>query len=141
MQMSWISGRKTALALCAAMAGTMVKGQEAAEGEVLYERHCATCHGLDGEGHGPMAGILVIEPTDLTALAAQEDGMFPVLRVIRRIDGRDPLVAHGSPMPVYGNFFEGDDTALKTASGQMVMTSRAIADLVAFLETLQTAEE
>ncbi|WP_372611343.1 c-type cytochrome [Aquicoccus sp.] len=141
MRKSCISGQTAALALIATMAGTMVAGQDADAGARLYERHCATCHGLDGEGHGPMAGILVIEPTDLTSLAAQDEGTFPVLRVIQRIDGRDPLVAHGSPMPVYGDFFEGDDTALKTASGQTVMTSRAIADLVAFLETMQTAEE
>ncbi len=141
MRISGFSRQTGALALIAAMAGTMVAGQEADEGAQLYERHCATCHGLDGDGQGPMAGVLVIQPSDLTALAAREDGAFPVLRVIRRIDGRDPLVAHGSPMPVYGDFFEGDDTALKTASGQPVMTSRAIADLVAFLKTLQSVQE
>ncbi len=40
-------------------------------------------------------------------------------------------------MPVYGDFFEGDDTALKTASGQPLMTSRAISDLVAYLKDIQ----
>ncbi len=84
-----------------------------------------------------MAGVLTIQPVDLTVLAAQNGGDFPLLRVVRRIDGRDPLVSHGSPMPVYGDFFEGDDTAMKTPSGQPLMTSGAIADLVAYLQGLQ----
>ncbi|MDU8928878.1 cytochrome c [Alisedimentitalea sp. MJ-SS2] len=112
--------------------------QDAMEGAVLYERHCATCHGLDAKGGGPMAGVLLVPPADLTRLAASEEGgNFPLLRVVRRIDGRDPLVAHGSPMPVYGDFFEGDDTAMKTASGQPLLTSRPVADLVTYLKEIQ----
>jgi mono/diheme cytochrome c family protein len=122
--------------LAAAMAAPAM-AQDETEGARLYERHCATCHGIDATGAGPMAGVLVIQPVDLTALAKGNGGVFPSLRVVRRIDGRDPLVSHGSPMPVYGDFFEGDDTALKTESGQPMMTSRAIADLVAYLKTLQ----
>lgn len=115
-----------------------VSAQDVGEGAVLYERHCATCHGLDGTGSGPMAGVLLVTPSDLTRLASGEaNGNFPLLRVVRRIDGRDPLVSHGSPMPVYGDFFEGDDTAMKTASGQPLMTSRAVADLVAYLKEIQ----
>lgn len=119
------------------MVSSSAMAQEVSEGAKLFERHCATCHGIDGKGQGPMAGVLLIQPTDLTGLAASNDGALPVLRVVRRIDGRDPLVSHGSPMPVYGDFFEGDDTAMKTASGQPLMTSRAIADLVAYLKEIQ----
>ncbi len=125
------------LALVMGLTAGPALAQDVAEGAVLYERHCATCHGIDGKGQGPMAGVLLIQPIDLTGLTAANGGTFPVLRVVQRIDGRDPLVSHGSPMPVYGDFFEGDDTAMKTASGQPLMTSRAIADLVAFLEDIQ----
>nr|WP_137700822.1 cytochrome c [Marimonas lutisalis] len=118
-----------------------VRAQDAGEGQRLYEQHCATCHGLDGKGAGPMASVLLVQPVDLTRLEADNEGAFPLLRVIRRIDGRDPLVSHGSPMPVYGDFFEGDDTPMKTQSGQPVMTSRAIADLIAYLQGLQAAPE
>jgi mono/diheme cytochrome c family protein len=127
------------LALAMIGAGAAV-AQDADEGGALFERHCATCHGIDAKGQGPMAGVLMIQPVDLTRLAAGNDGTFPLLRVIRRIDGRDPLVSHGSPMPVYGDFFEGDDTAMKTTSGQPVMTSRAIADLVTYLQGLQDSD-
>jgi len=129
---------KTALfTLALGLANGPVLAQDVDAGAQLYERHCATCHGIDGKGKGPMAGVLLIQPVDLTGLAAAADGVFPVLRVVQRVDGRDPLVSHGSPMPVYGDFFEGNDTAMKTASGQPLITSRAIADLVAFLKDIQ----
>ena len=111
---------------------------DAAEGAVLYERHCATCHGLDGKGNGPMAGVLVVQPVDLTGLSAGEGGAFPLLRVVRRIDGRDPLVSHGSPMPVYGDYFDGPfEVAMKTDAGQPILTSQPVVDLVAYLREVQ----
>ncbi len=110
--------------------------QDAEVGAELYQHYCATCHGLDATGHGPMAGVLVIQPTNLKALS-DADGAFPTARVVARIDGRDPLVSHGSPMPVYGPYFEGNDTAIKTPAGQPILTSKPIADLVAYLKTLQ----
>ncbi|CUH64046.1 Cytochrome c, mono-and diheme variants [Thalassovita gelatinovora] len=106
-------------------------------GRDLYMRHCATCHGLEADGAGPMAPVLLIQPKALASLSAENGGDFPLIRMIQRVDGRDPLVSHGSSMPVYGEFFEGDDTALKTPAGQPVMTSRPIADLVAYLLTIQ----
>lgn len=125
--------------LCPALLAALpVAAQDVAEGRALYARHCATCHGLAAEGGGPMAPALVLQPPDLTTLQARHDGTFPVLRVVRRIDGREPLVSHGSPMPVYGDFFEGvGAVAVKTAAGQPVMTSQPVADLVVFLQTLQ----
>ena len=126
------------LTVSALMAGpTIALAQDAAAGQELFRTHCATCHGIEATGHGPMAGVLVIKPVDLTQLRATNGGVFPTERVVRRIDGRDPLISHGSPMPVYGFFFEGNDTALKTPSGQPLMTSRPIVDLVAFLQGLQ----
>ncbi|WP_299944396.1 cytochrome c [uncultured Ruegeria sp.] len=110
--------------------------QDVEIGTELYQHYCATCRGLDATGHGPMAGVLVIQPTNLRTLADAE-GVFPTARVVARIDGRDPLVSHGSPMPVYGPYFEGNDTAIKTPAGQPILTSKPIADLVAYLKTLQ----
>ncbi len=115
-----------------------VVAQDVKEGAELYRVHCATCHGIEGTGQGPMAGVLLIKPTDMTQLKAGNDGVFPVERVVKRIDGRDPLVSHGSPMPVYGYFFEGRDKALKAPNGQPIMTSAPIVDLLSYIETLQT---
>ncbi len=110
--------------------------QDVETGAELYQHYCATCHGLDATGHGPMAGVLVIQPTNLRTLA-DANGLFPTARVVARIDGREPLVSHGSPMPVYGPYFEGNDTAIKTPEGQPILTSKPIVDLVAYLKTLQ----
>lgn len=128
------------LALLALLTASPALAQEVpgdpAAGAALYERYCATCHGADARGDGPMASILLIQPTDLTQLA-ERYGTLPIARIVRRIDGRDPLVSHGSPMPVWGDFFEGEDTALKAETGQPILTSRPIVDLVAWLETVQ----
>ncbi|WP_323784880.1 cytochrome c [Thalassovita sp.] len=119
------------------MAQEIDTSQTVEAGRDLYMRHCATCHGLEANGDGPMAPILLIQPKALAKLSAENGGEFPMIRMIQRVDGRDPLVSHGSSMPVYGEFFEGNDTALKTSTGQPVMTSRPIADLVAYLLTIQ----
>ena len=111
--------------------------QDVTEGENLYLDYCATCHGLDADGQGPMAPAMSLQPTNLTLLEAVNNGTFPTKRVVMRIDGREPLISHGSPMPVFGDFFEGDDTAIKAETGQPIMTSQPVVDLVAYLRTLQ----
>ncbi|WP_170348001.1 c-type cytochrome [Ruegeria atlantica] len=126
----------TAVSFGVLVTAAQVAAQDVDTGAELYQHYCATCHGIDATGHGPMAGILVIQPVDLTKLAG-EDGVFPTARVVARIDGRDPLVSHGSPMPVYGPYFDGQDTSMKTPEGQPILTSQPIVDLIAYLETLQ----
>lgn len=111
--------------------------QEAEEGRSIFMQHCATCHGLEADGKGPMAPVLLVQPKDLSRLSIDNKGEFPLMRVVMRIDGRDPLVSHGSSMPVYGAFFQGDDVAMKTGAGQPVMMGRPIADLVAYLQEIQ----
>lgn len=115
----------------------IAQAQDARAGQETYERYCAACHGLEGSGHGPMRAVLTLLPADLTALQAGNGGKFPFGRVVRRIDGRDPLVSHGSPMPIYGGFFEGRDVAMKTDEGQPILTSQPVVDLVAYLQSLQ----
>lgn len=88
-----------------------------------------------------MAGVLLIAPPDLTELTARNSGEFPLTRVITRVDGRDPLVSHGSPMPVYGDYFEGvQDVPMKETSGQPILASQPVADLVAYLLSIQKEE-
>ncbi len=123
---------------CSTLSGLPALSQSAERGEAYYMQHCATCHGLDATGNGPMAGVLLVQPSDLTGLSARNDGVFPTIRVVMRIDGRDPLVSHGSPMPVYGQFFQqGADVAIKAPSGQPILTSEPIVDLLAYLQNLQ----
>lgn len=129
--------RPYALAALTILSATSLVAQDADAGRALFLKHCATCHGAEALGNGPMAPSLLVQPSDLTTLKQRNLGVTPVIRIVSRIDGRDPLVAHGSQMPVYGDFFEGDDTFLKAETGQPIMTSRSIADLLAWLETVQ----
>ena len=112
--------------------------EDTAEGKMLYRNYCATCHGLTGEGAGPMGPALILQPTDLTTLQRDNDDVFPLLRVVKRIDGRDPLVGHGSPMPVFGPFFEGGrDIALRTQAGQSILTSHPVAEIISWMRSIQ----
>ena len=130
--------RICAFVLAALTGSGAVQAQDIENGAELYARHCATCHGAEATGGGPMAPVLVLQPPDLTTLSERNEGTFPVTRVVMRIDGRDPLVSHGSPMPVYGDFFETDQSVpLKAETGQPILTSPAVIDLVAYLQGLQ----
>ncbi len=46
-------------------------------GQVLYQNYCATCHGTDAKGNGPMAPVLKTPPPDLTQIAVRNGGVFP----------------------------------------------------------------
>lgn len=48
-----------------------VMAQDVDHGRALFQTHCATCHGADAKGQGPLAGALVLQPVDLTALASR----------------------------------------------------------------------
>ena len=123
--------------LLAMALGAPAAAQDAVQGEALFGFYCATCHGNSATGNGPMSPSLVVAPADLTMLAAENEGVFPTERVIMRIDGRDPLVSHGSMMPVYGDFFEGTDIMTKSETGQPILTSQPIIDLLPSLESPQ----
>ena len=111
--------------------------QNAEDGRELFITYCATCHGDAGRGDGPMMELLVIPPADLTALQSANNGVFPIAWVVRQIDGRDPLLAHGGAMPLYGQMFPSEDVAIASETGQPILTSQAIADLTAWLATIQ----
>lgn len=106
-------------------------------GEGLFFTFCAACHGEDAQGNGPMSGLLTVEPPDLTGLAASNGGVFPVFDVVRQIDGRDPMMAHGGEMPIFGAMFDFPDGSIKSETGQPIVTAQPIADVAAWLETIQ----
>ena len=80
---------------------TSVRGQD------LFKAYCASCHGLDAKGKGPMAGSLKTAPADLTRISARNHGMFPLARIEKMIAGEEqPASGHGSrEMPVWGPIF------------------------------------
>ncbi|MGE5246496.1 MAG: c-type cytochrome [Betaproteobacteria bacterium] len=94
--------------ICAALfvAGTASAQLSARlEGKNMFRQYCATCHGLDGKGHGPTADSLKKAPADLTMI--QEAGKkFPGERVAHAIEGTGEGGPHGTrEMPVWGQVF------------------------------------
>lgn len=80
-------------------------------GRALFLTYCASCHGTDAQGSGPVADSLKARPPNLTHFALNNHGVFPVERLHRVVDGRDQSVrAHGSmEMPVWGDAFRKRD--------------------------------
>ena len=75
-------------------------------GSRLFRAHCASCHGIDARGTGPIAQHLRRAPSDLTQYTQHNGGVFPSERVYRIIEGRD-VPAHGErEMPVWGEAFK-----------------------------------
>ena len=75
-------------------------------GSRLFRVHCASCHGTDARGTGPIAEHMRHGPTDLTQYTRRNGGVFPSERVYRIIEGRD-VPAHGDrDMPVWGETFK-----------------------------------
>lgn len=96
------------LAAVAALGGGIAQAQNADVGGAFFGQYCATCHGVDAKGDGPMTQMMTIAVPDLTQLSARNGGAFPMLDVIHIIDGRTGLRAHGGPMPVYGAVFRSE---------------------------------
>ena len=76
------------------------------EGKDLFREYCAVCQGVDAKGAGPAAGALKKTPTDLTQLALNHKGKYPVLSVQVAIKGANNIVEHGTgEMPIWGSIF------------------------------------
>ncbi len=76
---------------------------EITSGKLQYRAHCASCHGMDGKGNGPVAPALKQSPTDLTLLAEKNGGTFPEEKVANAINGTTAVTSHGTrEMPIWG---------------------------------------
>jgi mono/diheme cytochrome c family protein len=106
-------------------------------GKADFSDYCASCHGSDARGGGPVAPFLVRHPPDLTTLEARNGGVFPTDHVFFIIDGRADVGAHGPrEMPVWGYGFgpdQGTEADKKDAR-------RRILNIIAYLKTLQRAD-
>jgi len=82
-----------------------VRAEDFDEGKFEFNWACATCHGIDGKGKGPLSSDLNAPPADLTVLAKKNNGAFPLTQVYEVIDGRKALESHGArQMPIWGAF-------------------------------------
>lgn len=102
-------------------------------GSAIFKTYCASCHGREAKGDGPIAEHLRTVPPDLTKLARRNKGKFEADKVHRMIDGRDPVKGHGgADMPVWGDAFQQSREGYSEEAVKV-----RIAALVAFLESIQ----
>ena len=75
-------------------------------GKSEFQSSCASCHGTDAKGNGPVSAQLKIPPRDLTILARNNNGVFPTNAVYETIYGLKKIPAHGTrEMPIWGERF------------------------------------
>jgi len=134
-------GIATALILAALASGCTERG-ESGEGSTasetakptpkdLFVDHCASCHGIDGVGNGPLATELREAPTNLRVLKQTNNGEFPSQKVQRTIDGRAMPRSHGLPdMPVWARIW------LREGLNEAEVKARAIM-ITSYIATIQ----
>jgi mono/diheme cytochrome c family protein len=72
-------------------------------GRSEYLKYCASCHGPEARGGGPVSPFLAKPAPDLTSIAAANGGDFPTGELGLLIDGRSMTPTHGNrEMPVWG---------------------------------------
>jgi cytochrome c oxidase cbb3-type subunit 3 len=65
------------------MATSWVSAQgRTARGQVLYDEHCARCHGLTGKGDGPDAARLTVPPANFQSARSRAKTDFELLTAI-----------------------------------------------------------
>jgi mono/diheme cytochrome c family protein len=105
-------------------------------GRVFFQQYCASCHGSEGKGNGPVAETLKTPPPDLTMIAKRRGGRFPETEIAEMIDGRRNVRAHGSrEMPVWGEQFVAD------APGAQATQAHGRGQITLFLAYLRSIQQ
>ena len=106
-----------------------------AKGRELYLQHCAACHGVNGDGHGPLEHELKTPPADLRVLFKRYGNPLPEEQIARFMDGRADVKAHGPrDMPVWGE----EMWQYPEGSGNPNQVSDSVAYIVHYLQSIQT---
>jgi mono/diheme cytochrome c family protein len=124
-----------ALAIALALAQpALAAGNDVADGHRYFVRYCASCHGTDGSGDGPVAKTLVTPPANLRKLADKYGMPLPAHTIAEFIDGRDTPRAHGShEMPVWGEKLYEMGAGERGEYG----IGEVIGKIIAYLDTIQ----
>jgi len=102
-----------------------------ASGNQMFATYCAVCHGADGRGNGPAAGALKTQPTNLTQLAAKNNGNYPQLQVLGTLAAKN-IAAHGSQeMPIWGDLFK------RLGNGDRDIVHLRLSNLTAYIQSIQ----
>ena len=107
-------------------------------GEKEYMRSCALCHGDNGKGNGVYASKLTVKPVNLTLLQKENNGIFPIRKIFRTIEGSDDLKLHGpSAMPVWGDRFDHESVLYVDERFTRTFVRGRIFELILYLEEIQ----
>lgn len=102
-----------------------------ASGSGMYLAFCASCHGLDGKGDGPVGNVLNTAPSDLTTIAKRNGGRYPASKIVEVLGRAPGAAAHGTgDMPVWGDRFRAN------RENDAIVQMR-ISNLNRYLESLQ----
>ena len=84
-----------------------IGGKENFDAECLYLSSCSPCHGISGDGSGPLAASLKSKVPPLNNLADRYSGIyFPERFLIEVVDGRKNMPSHVTrEMPIWGKQF------------------------------------
>ncbi len=128
-------GMGYAIALCSVVLCGVVgsaRADDVAKGRAIFLHYCASCHGISGEGNGPLAPILTTPPANLRLLYQRYGNPLPEDQIAKFIDGRAAVKAHGPrDMPVWGEH-------LYAETGTREQVNKMIDQLVAYLQSIQT---
>src|SRR5215471_15561496 len=129
----------TAAAVVGLVGARPVAGAEdpgVVQGQKLYTKYCASCHGPGGKGDGPQAASTTPKASDLTQIAKRNGGKFPFYEVMLLIEGRSPTSqsadaslpglpkAHGDPkMPAWGEVFSRQEMSAGTSLDLQLQTT------------------
>lgn len=133
--LAWMSTIAAALVASGCVSSSLEAPPPGESGAELYRMHCASCHGLEGRGDGPVAPHMKVPVPDLTRIAARRGGRFPREEIARVIDGLSPFAAHGTRnMPVWG--YEFFDPRLEDREAEAEVNER-VDRLVEYLASIQ----
>jgi len=106
-------------------------------GQQLYARHCAACHGAQGDGQGLAAAYLYPKPRNIQA------GRFRLISTSNTVPSREDLHAillrgmPGSSMPPWGHLSQVERDALVDE----VMRLRSLGARAHYIKTLREEED
>lgn len=125
--------------LCVLLVGVSANASDKNLTEVVGKKefvtYCASCHGSDGKGNGPVVNFLKQKPVDLTQLSKNNEGKFPFERIYGVFDGTYVLTEHGtSEMPIWGYRFIREAQAADQPS---VAAKAKALDIILYIQVIQ----
>ncbi len=103
------------------------------EGQAIFNRNCAVCHGANAD---IAARETSIKAPDLRRITARHGGDFPRAKVMSQIDGYGRGKVGADVMPEFGTLLEGELIPVEV-EGTLTPTPRPLAALMTYLESIQ----